>query len=195
MPRCPCMDNMAKSFPFTLGSPLQLRHKWTAKTHQPAIFYIWPDDIDECRLVGFSHVASFWIKLNRFQSGCMLYFKCWTFGHMAFNIKQCQFTSSAPLGAGTASSVVAGSVATSTFLRLPTLFASKIFLGAMLGTCVFDAAKNHQMICKDDKGSSFRIFTYSKYSCNPLAIFIYLSETFKKYLRMIRYGLCTCKWA
>ena len=93
MPCCPCMDNMARSFPFTVGSPLQLRRKWTAKshqhayaeTHQSAFFYIWPNDIDDRRLVRFRHVASFWIKLNRFQSGCIVYSKCWIFGHMAFH--------------------------------------------------------------------------------------------------------------
>ena len=93
MPRCPCMDNMAKSFPFTICSPLRLRHKWTAKTHQyahagmtqHAFFYIWTNDIDECRLVRFRHVQSFWNKLNRFQSGCMVCSKCWIFGHMAFH--------------------------------------------------------------------------------------------------------------
>ena len=54
----PCMDNMARSFPFTIGSPLKMRRKWTANTHQHAhadthqlaFFYIWPNDIDECRL-------------------------------------------------------------------------------------------------------------------------------------------------
>ena len=82
-----------RSFPFTIGSPLQMRRKWTAKTHQhahadthqPAFFYIWPNDIDECRLVRFRHVASFWIKLMRFQSGCIVHPKCWIFGHMAFH--------------------------------------------------------------------------------------------------------------
>ena len=38
-----------------------------------------------CRLVRFRHVTSFWIKLNRFQSGCIVYSKCWIFGHMAFH--------------------------------------------------------------------------------------------------------------
>ena len=97
MPCCPCMDNMAKSFPFTIGSPVQLRHKWKAKTHQYAhaetthhsFFYTWPNDIDECRLSRFRHVKSFWIKLNRFQSGCMVYSKCWICGHMAFHRVPC----------------------------------------------------------------------------------------------------------
>ena len=30
-----------------------------AKTHQPALFYIWPNDIDECRFVRFLHVESY----------------------------------------------------------------------------------------------------------------------------------------
>ena len=93
MPCCPCIDNMARSFLFTIGSPLQLRHKWTAKTRQdthtettqPAVFYIWPNDIDECKLVRFHHVESFWIKLKRFQSGSMVYSKYWIFGHMEFH--------------------------------------------------------------------------------------------------------------
>ena len=110
------------------------------------------------------------------------------------SVKQCQFTLSVSLAADIASSVAAGFL---TFLLLLLVGTAISLSRAMLGTCVFDSAKNHEMICKDDKGSSFRIFTYSKYSClsNPLAIFIYLYETFKKYLKMIRYGLCTCKWA
>ena len=88
IPCCPCMDNMARSFPFTIGSPLKMRRKWTAKTHQhahadthqPAFFYIWPNDIDECSLVRFHHVDAFSVMLHGF-------FKCWIFGHSAFHRK------------------------------------------------------------------------------------------------------------
>ena len=63
----PCMDNMARSFPFTIGSPLKMRRKWTANTHQHAhadthqlaFFYIWPNDIDECRLERICHVGAY----------------------------------------------------------------------------------------------------------------------------------------
>ena len=98
---CPCMDNMAKSFPLTIGSPLiKFWHRWTAKmyqhayaeTTQHAFFNIWPNNTDECRLVRFCHAESFWIKLNRFQSGCVVYSKCWIFGHMAFHTFLRDFT-------------------------------------------------------------------------------------------------------
>ena len=77
---------MSRSFPFTIGSPLKMRRKLTAKTHQhahadthqPAFFYIWSNDIDECRLVRFHHVDAFSVMLHGF-------FKCWIFGHLAFH--------------------------------------------------------------------------------------------------------------
>ena len=50
-----------------------------AKTHQPAFFYIWPNDIDECRLVRFPMLTRM-CMLIRFSRSPMPHLKGVTYG-------------------------------------------------------------------------------------------------------------------
>ena len=88
-----------QTFPFTIGSPLQVRHWWTAKTnqhayttqhgktHQPAFVNIIRPDIEECRLVRFRHVGAFCMQVESFSVRLHGFSKCWIFGHMAFHTR------------------------------------------------------------------------------------------------------------